>query len=269
MVAAVRMFKALPSAAGLALVLLTTCVFAGAARASEPAELWLALRTGEAFALMRHALAPGSGDPDNFAVADCSTQRNLDARGRAQARQVGERFRAHGIGSATVYSSLVSLSGHGHRPGPWSGKTTGLVGIDPSPSRFARPPCRGLAGMAGGARRRGTTGAGEPSLRDPRLDRRRSGLRRDHCGPAAGRWQRGGAGTPLARRPRGDVGKPWRFTSVRGEPGVPPSGQSSPWARSGRDNPVGDRADGISPVLCWLAGPMGLRGRGPEPASAG
>ena len=142
MVAAVRMFKALPSAAGLALVLLTTCVFAGAARASEPAELWLALRTGEAFALMRHALAPGSGDPDNFAVADCSTQRNLDARGRAQARQVGERFRAHGIGSATVYSS------------PWCRCLDTATGLDLGPVR--------RLDSLGSIHRR-------PDLRDPRV----------------------------------------------------------------------------------------------------
>ena len=36
-------------------------------------------------ALMRHAIAPGTGDPAGFEIGDCSTQRNLDARGRAQA----------------------------------------------------------------------------------------------------------------------------------------------------------------------------------------
>ena len=34
---------------------------------------------------MRHALAPGFGDPEDFNVADCSTQRNLNEKGRAQA----------------------------------------------------------------------------------------------------------------------------------------------------------------------------------------
>lgn len=41
-------------------------------------------------ALMRHALAPGTGDPAGFELDECSTQRNLDDRGRAQARRTGE-----------------------------------------------------------------------------------------------------------------------------------------------------------------------------------
>ena len=44
-------------------------------------------------AIMRHALAPGGGDPARFALGDCSTQRNLDDRGRAQARMIGETLR--------------------------------------------------------------------------------------------------------------------------------------------------------------------------------
>ena len=41
---------------------------------------------------MRHALAPGFGDPDHFFVNDCSTQRNLDETGRAQARSIGVKL---------------------------------------------------------------------------------------------------------------------------------------------------------------------------------
>ena len=55
--------------------------------------------------MMRHALAPGTGDPDNFVVDDCATQRNLSDRGRDQARRIGEVFRQNGIHSATVWSS--------------------------------------------------------------------------------------------------------------------------------------------------------------------
>lgn len=40
--------------------------------------------------LMRHALAPGIGDPDNFKVTDCSTQRNLNQEGRQDAREIGK-----------------------------------------------------------------------------------------------------------------------------------------------------------------------------------
>lgn len=40
--------------------------------------------------VMRHALAPGVGDPENFNVNDCSTQRNLNEEGRQDARDVGQ-----------------------------------------------------------------------------------------------------------------------------------------------------------------------------------
>lgn len=55
--------------------------------------------------LLRHAMAPGFGDPPDFRIGDCSTQRNLDDAGRAQARALGERLRAAGIREAKVYSS--------------------------------------------------------------------------------------------------------------------------------------------------------------------
>ncbi len=47
-------------------------------------------------AIVRHALAPGSGDPASFTLDDCATQRNLDARGREQARAIGAAIRAAG-----------------------------------------------------------------------------------------------------------------------------------------------------------------------------
>ena len=40
--------------------------------------------------LMRHSYAPGVGDPDNFKLNDCSTQRNLSDVGRHDAKDVGE-----------------------------------------------------------------------------------------------------------------------------------------------------------------------------------
>lgn len=67
--------------------------------------LWQALRAGEAFALMRHALAPGTGDPADFALGDCATQRNLNEEGRRQAREIGERFRTNGIKAMDIHSS--------------------------------------------------------------------------------------------------------------------------------------------------------------------
>ncbi|MCB1773073.1 MAG: histidine phosphatase family protein [Gammaproteobacteria bacterium] len=54
---------------------------------------------------MRHAIAPGFGDPDNFRLGDCSTQRNLSDEGRQQAAAIGNWLRQHGITRAAVYSS--------------------------------------------------------------------------------------------------------------------------------------------------------------------
>ncbi len=55
--------------------------------------------------LLRHARAPGTGDPPNFRLGDCSTQRNLSKAGRDQASRIGARLRAAGLASTTVYSS--------------------------------------------------------------------------------------------------------------------------------------------------------------------
>jgi phosphohistidine phosphatase SixA len=55
--------------------------------------------------MLRHATAPGFGDPPGFRLEDCTTQRNLDAAGREQARLLGARLRAAGIRRAKIYSS--------------------------------------------------------------------------------------------------------------------------------------------------------------------
>jgi len=54
---------------------------------------------------LRHALAPGAGDPPEMRLDDCTTQRNLSAEGRDQARALGRRLRAAGIGAARVWTS--------------------------------------------------------------------------------------------------------------------------------------------------------------------
>jgi phosphohistidine phosphatase SixA len=75
----------------------------GAPAASEAAA-WEALRAG-AVALFRHATAPGTGDPPGMRLDDCATQRNLDESGRAQARRIGEAFRAEGVVVGAVLTS--------------------------------------------------------------------------------------------------------------------------------------------------------------------
>jgi phosphohistidine phosphatase SixA len=72
---------------------------------ADTAAAWAALRAGKAVALMRHADAPGIGDPAGYRLEDCSTQRNLSERGKAQAAAVGALFRANHIAVARIISS--------------------------------------------------------------------------------------------------------------------------------------------------------------------
>ena len=55
---------------------------------------------------MRHALAPGSGDPDNFIIDDCSTQRNLDSNGIKQSQTIGENLKKNQIKLTKIFSSF-------------------------------------------------------------------------------------------------------------------------------------------------------------------
>jgi phosphohistidine phosphatase SixA len=66
---------------------------------------WQALERPGAVAIMRHAIAPGTGDPSDFRLGDCSTQRNLDARGRDQAHAIGAAIRAAGLQIDRVLTS--------------------------------------------------------------------------------------------------------------------------------------------------------------------
>ena len=54
---------------------------------------------------IRHAYAPGGGDPENFNIYDCSTQRNLSESGRIQSRKIGNFFKENSIKIKNVYSS--------------------------------------------------------------------------------------------------------------------------------------------------------------------
>jgi phosphohistidine phosphatase SixA len=86
---------------GLAVSLL--CLFPALAAGNEAA--WRALKQPGAIVIFRHAMAPGGGDPVGHVLNDCSTQRNLNEEGRAQARRMGERFREQGVKVGAVFSS--------------------------------------------------------------------------------------------------------------------------------------------------------------------
>ena len=55
---------------------------------------------------MRHALAPGYGDPANFNISECETQRNLDATGIEQSKLIGATFKKNKIKFTKIFSSF-------------------------------------------------------------------------------------------------------------------------------------------------------------------
>ncbi len=91
-----RIFASAAAFFALAIV----CTGAGANDAA-----WEKLRAGGYTVLIRHATAPGTGDPANFTLGDCSTQRNLSEAGREESRRLGARFREQNVPIAQVLSS--------------------------------------------------------------------------------------------------------------------------------------------------------------------
>jgi phosphohistidine phosphatase SixA len=73
--------------------------------ASANPELLGRLREGGLVILLRHATAPGTGDPPGFRLDGCATQRNLSEAGRAQARAIGAAMRREAVPIGRVLSS--------------------------------------------------------------------------------------------------------------------------------------------------------------------
>ena len=86
------------------LATISSQVVLGARQASTAAALARARDPG-VVTLLRHARAPGIGDPPTFALGDCTTQRNLSAEGRQAARALGAALRSVGVRDADVQSS--------------------------------------------------------------------------------------------------------------------------------------------------------------------
>ena len=63
------------------------------------------LKEGDKLIFIRHALAPGSGDPENFELQNCSTQRNLNEIGIQQSKKIGLIFKKNEIKIDNIYSS--------------------------------------------------------------------------------------------------------------------------------------------------------------------
>ena len=89
-----------------ALIVVAVGVVACATSSTRAQEtIWDALRVPGSIVIVRHSYAPGTLDPPDARLDDCTTQRNLDANGRAQARRIGEAFQQHVITVGTVLSS--------------------------------------------------------------------------------------------------------------------------------------------------------------------
>jgi hypothetical protein len=54
---------------------------------------WKPAQEGNKIILIRHSLAPGGGDPSNFKINDCKTQRNLNQTGIDQSKKIGNLFK--------------------------------------------------------------------------------------------------------------------------------------------------------------------------------
>jgi phosphohistidine phosphatase SixA len=72
---------------------------------ADDAALWTLMKKPGHIAFLRHAHSPESPPDGDVKSNDCTTQRNLDDAGRAQARRLADAFRKHGIASAQIYSS--------------------------------------------------------------------------------------------------------------------------------------------------------------------
>lgn len=92
-------------------LLILACValsspIAAAATNDDADALWAALKAGGHVVLIRHAVTQaGIGDPAGFVIGNCSTQRNLSAQGRSDAKRIGEAFRGRNIPIDDVLSS--------------------------------------------------------------------------------------------------------------------------------------------------------------------
>ena len=86
------------------LAVIALCAWA-APGANAADAVWDALHAPGSVVVLRHSYAPGGFDPPTARLDDCSTQRNLDEHGHAQAKRVGEAFQKNGIAVGAVLSS--------------------------------------------------------------------------------------------------------------------------------------------------------------------
>ena len=84
----------------IAIILISASVSSGAfgfTKEFNRAEAIQSLQNGGMVVVLRHAYAPGSGDPAGVEYADCNTQRNIKSEGKRQAAEIGKFLTANDI----------------------------------------------------------------------------------------------------------------------------------------------------------------------------
>ena len=89
----------------LKIILLSFIFLTSSVKADLEKNLIKKLEQGGNLIFIRHAYAPGSGDPKNFNLNDCSTQRNLNESGKEQSKIIGNLFTKYNINLKNIYSS--------------------------------------------------------------------------------------------------------------------------------------------------------------------
>ena len=87
------------------LYLITFILITSVVKAYSNENLINELRNGGKLIFIRHAYAPGGGDPLNFDINYCNTQRNLSNKGKVQAKNIGNFFLKNNISINKIYSS--------------------------------------------------------------------------------------------------------------------------------------------------------------------
>ena len=86
-------------------ILIIFLILTNGINANTETQLLKSLENGGNLIFIRHAYAPGGGDPENFDISDCSTQRNLNDAGRIQSKKIGNFFNKKKIPIDQVLSS--------------------------------------------------------------------------------------------------------------------------------------------------------------------
>ena len=100
---------------------------------AQAGELADKLKDGGHVLLMRHAYAPGVGDPPGYTLERCETQRVLNEDGRSQSQRIGRWLRTQGLERARVYAS------------PWCRCTQTAELRAPTPSDHPRSSNKNIA----------------------------------------------------------------------------------------------------------------------------